>query len=176
MAVQLPRPLCASCVFCSQRPRGVPARVCLPAEPGRPPSPAGHAPAPLDTRAGFLSLHPAGLGCPGGARGKEPACRCRRCKRLRFDPWVGKTPWRRKWQPTPVFLPGECHGQRSLAGYSPWGRKEPDTLKQLSTQASSVQFKTPGCPWSRGVSESHSVANSRIIQPMEFSRPEYWSG
>ena len=95
------------------------------------------APAPLDTRAGFLSLHPAGLGCPGGARGKEPACRCRRCKRLRFDPWVGKTPWRRKWQPTPVFLPGECHGQRSLAGYSPWGRKEPDTLKQLSISSSS---------------------------------------
>jgi len=41
-----------------------------------------------------------------------------------FDPWVRKTPWRRKWQPTPVFLPGESHGQRSLAGYSPWGHKE----------------------------------------------------
>jgi len=37
-----------------------------------------------------------------------------------FDPWVGKIPWRRKWQPTPVFLLGELHGQRSLAGYSPW--------------------------------------------------------
>ena len=40
-----------------------------------------------------------------------------------FDPWVGKIPWRRKWQPTPVFLPGESHGHRSLAGYSPWGRR-----------------------------------------------------
>ena len=40
-----------------------------------------------------------------------------------FDPWVGKTPWRRKWQPTPVFLPGESRGQRSLVGYSPWGHK-----------------------------------------------------
>jgi len=40
-------------------------------------------------------------------------------KRCRFDPWVGKTPWRRAWQPTPVFLPGESHGQRSLVGYSP---------------------------------------------------------
>ena len=40
-----------------------------------------------------------------------------------FDPWVGKMPWRRKWQSTPVFLPGELHGQRSLAGYSPWGHK-----------------------------------------------------
>ena len=42
------------------------------------------------------------------------------------DPWVGKIPWRRKWQPTPVFLPGEFHGQRILAGYSPWGYKESD--------------------------------------------------
>ena len=46
-----------------------------------------------------------------------------------FDPWVGKIPWRRKWQSTPVFLPGESHGQRSLAGYSPWGRKESDTTE-----------------------------------------------
>ena len=45
------------------------------------------------------------------------------CKRLGFDPWVGKVHWRRAWKPTPVFLPGESHGQRSLAGYSPWGHK-----------------------------------------------------
>ena len=43
-----------------------------------------------------------------------------------FDPWVGKIPWRRKWQPTPVFLPGESRRQRNLAGYSPWGHKESD--------------------------------------------------
>ena len=49
-----------------------------------------------------------------------------RHKRLRFDPWVGKIPWRRKWQLTPVFLPGESHGQRSLVGYSPGGHKELD--------------------------------------------------
>ena len=48
--------------------------------------------------------------------GKENTCQCRR---LRFDPWFSKMPWRRKWQPTPVFLPGRFHGQRSLAGYSP---------------------------------------------------------
>ena len=48
----------------------------------------------------------------------------RRHKRHRFEPWVRKIPWRRKWQPTPVFLPGESHGQRSLAGYRPWGHKE----------------------------------------------------
>ena len=64
------------------------------------------------------------VGSPGGTRGKEPACQGRRRE---FDPWVGKIPWRRQWQLTPVFfLPGESHGQRSLVGYSPWGHKEPD--------------------------------------------------
>ena len=56
-------------------------------------------------------------GRPGGTRGKEPACQCRRHKRHGFDPWIGKIPWRRVWQPTLVFLPGESHGQRSLVGY-----------------------------------------------------------
>ena len=46
--------------------------------------------------------------------GRESACQCRRHKRHKFDPWVGKIPWRRKWQPTPVSLPGKSHGQRSL--------------------------------------------------------------
>ena len=50
--------------------------------------------------------------------------------RLELDPWVGKSPCRRKWQPTPVFLPGKSHGQRSLVGDSPWGRKESDTTEQ----------------------------------------------
>ena len=55
-----------------------------------------------------------------GSGGKESVCWCRR---LGFDPSVGNIPWRRKWQPTPVFLPGESHGPRSLVGYSPWGHK-----------------------------------------------------
>jgi len=46
-----------------------------------------------------------------------------------FDPWVGKIPWRRAWQPTPMFLPGESQGQRSLSGYGPWGHKESDTTE-----------------------------------------------
>ena len=58
---------------------------------------------------------------PGGARGKESVCQCRRCKRCGFDPWVKKIPWSKKWHPTPVFLPGKFHGQRSMAGYSPMG-------------------------------------------------------
>ena len=55
---------------------------------------------------------------------KESTRQCRRC---RFSPWVGKIPWRRKWQPTLVFLPEQSHGQRSLAGYSPWDLREMDT-------------------------------------------------
>ena len=58
-----------------------------------------------------------------------------------FDPWVGKIPWRRAWQPTPVFLPGESHGQRSLVGYSPWGHKESDTTEWLSTAQHIIIFK-----------------------------------
>ena len=60
---------------------------------------------------------------PGGASGKESACHCRRHKRHQFNHWVRKIPWRRKWQPTPAFLPGESLGLRSLLGYSPWGHK-----------------------------------------------------
>ena len=63
--------------------------------------------------------------------GKEPTCQCRRHKRHRFDPWVGKIPWRRKWHPTSVFLPGKSHGQRSLEVYSLWGHRESDTTKCL---------------------------------------------
>ena len=65
-------------------------------------------------------------GFPGGTSGKDPACQCRRQKRHGFNPEVGKIPWRRTWQPTPVFLHGESHGQRSLAGCSPWGLTESD--------------------------------------------------
>ena len=57
-------------------------------------------------------------GFPGGSAGKESACN--------VETWVGKIPWRRPWQPTPVFLPGESHGQMSLVGFSPWGHKELD--------------------------------------------------
>ena len=67
------------------------------------------------------------------ASGKEPAYPCRRSEKHRFSPWVGKIPWRRKWQPTLVLLPGESYGQRGLVGYSPQGRKESDTTGQLST-------------------------------------------
>ena len=64
-----------------------------------------------------------------GLSGKESTCQYRR---LRFDPWVGKIPWRREWQPTPVFLPGELRGQMFPVGYSPWGHKESDMTERLT--------------------------------------------
>ena len=70
------------------------------------------------------------LGLPWWLGGKESACNA---VDTGLIPWVTEIPWRRKWQPTPVFLPGESHGQRNLAGYSPWGRKELDMTEQPST-------------------------------------------
>ena len=69
------------------------------------------------------------LGFLGDASGKEPACQCRRLERCGFDSWVRKVPWRRKRQPAPVFLPGKSHGQRNLAGYSPWGHRESEATE-----------------------------------------------
>ena len=73
-----------------------------------------------------------GNGLPLWLSGKEFACQCRR---YRFYPWVGKIPWRRKWRPTQVFLPGKSYEQKSLVGYQHRGRKELDTTQQPSTHA-----------------------------------------
>ena len=67
-------------------------------------------------------------GLPRGLSGKESACQCRRCW---FDSWISKISLSRKWQPASEFLPGKFHRQRSLAGYSPWGRKESDTIEHI---------------------------------------------
>ena len=77
--------------------------------------------------------------------GKTPACQCKRHKRCGFNPWVRKIPWRRKWQPNPVLLPGKFRGQRSLVSYRPWGCKEWDMAEQLSTQ----EAKTPSLKYSK---------------------------
>ena len=74
----------------------------------------------------YLILSSIRNGLPRWCSGKESACQCRRFGRHGFYPWVRKIPWRRKWQPTRVFLPGKFHGQRNLADYSPWGHKELD--------------------------------------------------
>ena len=80
---------------------------------------------------------------PGGASSKEPIYHCRRCKRHEFDPWARKILWRKAWQPTPIFLPGESHGQRSLAGYSPWGCKESDITEAFRTHFTFLALPFP---------------------------------
>ena len=80
------------------------------------------------------------------ATGKESTCQCRRHKRCRFSPWVRKIPWRRKWQPTLLFLPGEFHGQRCLAGYSSWGHKQSNTAEH-STQNQDRKDSTGSVLW-----------------------------
>ena len=97
------------------------------------------------------------LGFPGGTNGKETICQCRRHKRRRSDPWVRKIPWGKTWQPTPVFLPREPHGQRSLAGYRLWGCREPPWAMNSMTQSCKLppvmpelvvapQSQRTGCP------------------------------
>ena len=81
-------------------------------------------------------------------RGKEPTCQCRR---HRFNAWVGKIPWRGKWQPTLVFSPGESHGHRRLVGYSPWGHKESDTSYWLNREQQGEKGKSEKLSWQRGV-------------------------
>ena len=81
-------------------------------------------------------------GFPGGTYGKELASQCRRHKGHEFDPWVGKILWRRAWQLTPVFFPGEFHGQRGLVGYSPWGCKELGTAELTQYAHAYCQWRT----------------------------------
>ena len=90
-------------------------------------------------------------GFPRWRSGRESPCQCRRC---RFDPWVGKIPWRRKWQSIPVFFPGKVHGQRSLVGYGQWGWKEPDMTEHA-------------CP--------HSVSNIFMIIMLDMIVCNQWS-
>ena len=87
-------------------------------------------------------------GKPWWLSGKESTYPCRRRRRRVFDRWVGKNPWRRTWQPTPVFLPRESHGQRSLVGFCPWGRKELDTTELLNTH-------TARCEWGGRMPETN---------------------
>ena len=80
------------------------------------------------------------LGFPDSASGKELTCQCRRHKRRRFNPWVGKIPWRRAWQPTPVFLPGEFHEQMNVVGYCPLGHKELDSWLAITSRRLAETF------------------------------------
>jgi len=115
---------------------------------------------------------------PGWLCGKESACQCRKRKRHRFDPWVGQIPWRRAWQPSPVFLPGESHGQRSLVDYSPWGHKESNKTEQLSPLTSNVSLRVCllSCLSHAQLSVTPWTIAHQAPLSMGFSRQEYWSG
>ena len=126
------------------------------------------------------------------------------CRRPGLDPWVGKVPWGREWPPTSAFLPGESHGQRSLAGYRPWGHKESDANRAYTATNAQCNFpiETSSPTANLGkyfhfkfyhlgfVTKSESVSCSVVSDSsetprsvacqaplsMEFSRQEYWSG
>ena len=98
-----------------------------------------------------LSPNTRSPGLPRWLSGKESTCQGRSW-RCRFDPWVRKVPWRRKWQPSPVFLPGKSHEQRSLAGYSPWGLK---SRAQLSDQTTIYKVSDKDLLYSTGNSTEH---------------------
>ena len=87
-------------------------------------------------------------GFPGGTSGQESTYQCSRHRRCCFAPWVGKIPWRRAWQLTPVFLSGKFHGQRSLAGYNSWGRKELDMTEHSIPIQPNILIITVKFKWS----------------------------
>ena len=104
-----------------------------------------------------------------------------------FNPWVGKILWRRKWQPTPVFLSGKSHGQRNLAAYSPWCHKESDTTEPLNNINHKVFLISLQIPWVMLLLLLSHFSRVRLLAtpwtaayqaplPMGFPRQEYWSG
>ena len=104
---------------------------------------------------------------------------CLKCRRPGFGPWVRKFPWRRKWQPTPVFLPGEFYGQRSPAGYSSWSRKESDTTEQLTLSLSSDCFPfSPRCTARLNFASSFTLQYSYLVNSCQRNvdgiTSQYW--
>ena len=84
-------------------------------------------------------------GFPRWLSGKESARQCRRHQRCRFEPWLRRIPWRRKWQPTPIFLPGKSHAQRSLVGFSPWGHQDSDMTELRYNNKQTINKNSMKC-------------------------------
>ena len=120
---------------------------------------------------------------PWWRSGRESSHQGRRHKRHRFDPWIRKIPQRRKWQHTPIFLPGESQGQRNLADYSPWGRKELDMTEWLGTaqhrlhQNMNWPFPDIQAGFRKGRGTRHQTANNHwsIEKAREFKKKIYTS-
>ena len=118
----------------------------------------------------FLNCSVVWMQLPRRCSGKESTFQCRRCRRW-FHSLVGKISWRRKWPPTPVFLPGKSHGRRSLVGYSPWGCKESDTTellhfyfipvleREMATRSSILAWKIP---WTKEPGRLQSMGSQRV--------------
>ena len=103
--------------------------------------------------------------------GKESNCRC---KRHGFNPWVRKIPWRIQWQPTPVFLPRESHGQRSLASYSAWGCKETDMTEHIYTYTHThTHTHTHTAPFTTYINDSGFNGNNETLHSTELLRT-FW--
>ena len=94
----------------------------------------------------FSSVIPSANLLPRWLSGKEPTCQGRRRQGRGFHPWIRKIPWRRRWPPTPAFLPGKFRGQRSLLRESPGGRKESDTAEHSTNTSISVSTCLPPYP------------------------------
>ena len=109
------------------------------------------------------------LGFRGGTGGKEPSCQCRRHKRCGFSPWVGKISWRRAWQPTPVFLPGESHGLRSLAAPT-----KGQTHVLFIGSAESLPLDCQGSPLDLGILRNTSQVYHKMPLSWNLSRVFSW--
>ena len=118
------------------------------------------------------------MGFPGGASGKEPTCQSRRHKWPGFSPWVRKIPWRTPWQPTPVFLPAESLGQRSLAGYSAQSCKAMETTEGIWRPRTHIRMYLCVCVCSR-----HTALGISAPRPgteptppvLEVWNPNHWT-
>ena len=105
------------------------------------------------------------MGPPRWCSGKEPAWQSSRLQRHGFDPWVRKIPWRRAWQPTPVFLHGESHGQSRVTGYSPWGHRESETTEHILSFIMRGLWKKFGHSFVRLNSIHERVQNPGCLSP-----------
>ena len=103
------------------------------------------------------------MGFPHNSVGKESACNA---GRRRFDSWVRKNSWRRKWQSTPVFLPEKSHERRNLAGYSPWGHRESMAFPLLTCEGSQdTSVSAPACGGPRGLLDNGDIFRFGARQP-----------
>ena len=100
-------------------------------------------------------------GFPGSSDSKESACKC---WRPGFDSWVGKKPWWREWQPTPVFFPGESHGQKSPAGYSPQSCRESDATSTFTFRFHALYSTAMKRPASAALTEVHLLRKGRQLR------------